>query len=102
MKRLTYDDMRKSLILDYETKGNKGLKKYKSGEPWGLKHLDGFFKGTLARSINTDAIHRYIKDRKKTEGERHHQPHPRSAQEDDEHREARRQARVPPVFSHAE
>ena len=66
MKSLTYEDMRKSLLLDYETKGVKGLKKYKSGEPWGLaQHLDPFFKGMSARSINTDALHRYIKDRKK-------------------------------------
>jgi integrase len=66
MKKLTYEDMRASLLLDYETKGVKGLKKYKSGEPWGLaQHLDTFFKGMSARSINTDMLHRYIKDRKK-------------------------------------
>src|SRR5271170_2279875 len=36
MKRLTYEDMRASLLLDYDTKGNKGLQRLKSGEPWGL------------------------------------------------------------------
>jgi integrase len=68
MKKLSYEHMRASLLLDYETKGVKGLKKYKSGEPWGLaQHLDPFFKGMSARSINTDMLHRYIKDRKKKE-----------------------------------
>jgi integrase len=66
MKKLSYADMRASLILDWEVKGNKGLKKYKDGEPWGLRlHLDPFFGGSSARSITTDVINRYIRDRKK-------------------------------------
>lgn len=70
MKKLTYEDMRASLLLDYETKGNKGLKKYKSGEPWGLvQHLDPFFKNRLARTINTDLLYRYISDRQKAKKE---------------------------------
>jgi integrase len=62
MKSWSYEDAREALIRDWKAKGNKGLKKYKrrGGEPWALLWLDDWFKGRLMRTIDTDAIHRFI------------------------------------------
>ncbi len=59
-KRLKYEDMRKALLADMANKGNRGLKKYKHGLPGGMQHVDEFFKGKPARSINTDLINEFI------------------------------------------
>ncbi|MGC2529786.1 MAG: tyrosine-type recombinase/integrase [Candidatus Acidiferrum sp.] len=62
-KKLRYEDMRKSLLADMANKGNRGLKKYKHGLPGGLQHIDEFFKGKTARSITTDLINEFIRDK---------------------------------------
>jgi integrase len=66
MKSWRYEDARLALIRDWKAKGNRGLTRYRSGEPWGLsQHLDKFFTSRLMRTVNTDLIHQYIEDRQK-------------------------------------
>lgn len=62
-KKLRWEDMRKSLPADMAAKGNRGLKKYKHGLPGGMQHIDEFFKGKTARSITTDLINDFIREK---------------------------------------
>lgn len=66
-RKLRYEDIRKSLLLDYKVKGNKGLEEDKHGEPyiWGLNHTDQYFRSRLVRTIKTDALYRFIEKKQK-------------------------------------
>ena len=68
-RKLRYEDIRKSLLLDYKTKGNKGLEMDEDGEPyvWPLNHTDGYFRNRFVRTIKTDTLHKFI-DMKQDEG----------------------------------
>src|SRR6266576_5456526 len=68
-RKLRYEHIRESLLLDYKTKGNKGLEKNEDGEPyiWGLNHIDGYFRNRFVRTIKTNALHKFI-EKKQDEG----------------------------------
>ena len=65
MKRLKYEDIRKTLIMDYRTRGVKMLEEDEDGNPyvWGFEHLDPFFKNRLVRMITTDLLYQFIEKR---------------------------------------
>jgi integrase len=65
MKKLKYEDIRKTLILDYRTRGVKMLEKDNDGNPyvWGFEHLDSFFKNRPARMITTNLLYEFIEKR---------------------------------------
>jgi integrase len=65
MKKLKYEDIRKTLILDYRTRGVKMLEEDKDGNPyvWGFEHLDPFFKNRPVRTITTDLLYEFIERR---------------------------------------
>lgn len=65
MKKLKYEDIRESLVLDYRTRGVKMLEKEEDGSPyvWGFEHLDPFFKNRLVRTITTSLLYRFIEKR---------------------------------------
>ena len=67
MKKLKYEDIRKTLIIDYRTRGVKMLQERKDGNPyvWGFEHLDPFFKNRLVRTISTDLLYQFIEKRQK-------------------------------------
>src|ERR1039458_8653207 len=58
-------DIRKTLILDYRTRGVKMLEEDEDGNPyvWGFEHLDPFFKNRPARTITTDLLYEFIERR---------------------------------------
>src|SRR5260370_37481613 len=60
--KLRYQDNRKSRLLDYKTKGNKGLEMDEDGEPYvsPLNHTDGYFRNRFVRTIKTDTLHKII------------------------------------------
>ena len=64
-KKLRYEDVRASLLLEYSNKQNKSLRQQKNGEVsiGGLKHLDRFFKGVLVSRIDTDLIQKFVQQR---------------------------------------
>src|SRR2546426_2235176 len=64
-KKLRYEDVRASLLLEYSNKQNKSLRQQRSGDVTigGLKHLDGFFAGALVARIDTDTIQEFVKQR---------------------------------------
>jgi len=65
IKKLKYEDIRKTLILDYRTRGVKMLEEDKDGNPyvWGFEHLDPFFKNHPVRTITTDLLYQFIERR---------------------------------------
>src|SRR6266436_7999087 len=65
MKKLKYEDIRKTLIMDYRARGVKMLEEDKGGNPyvWGFEHLDPFFKNRLVRTITTDLLYKFIERR---------------------------------------
>ena len=65
MKKLKYEDIRKTLIMDYRTRGVKMLEEDADGSPyvWGFEHLDPFFKNRLVRTITTDVLYQFIEKR---------------------------------------
>jgi hypothetical protein len=65
MKKLKYEDIRKTLIMDYWTRGVKMLEEDKDGNPyvWGFEHLDSFFKNRPVRTITTDLLYKFIERR---------------------------------------
>jgi integrase len=67
MKKLKYEDIRKTLIMDYRTRGVKMLDEEGDGSPyvWGFEHLDPFFKNRLVRTISTDLLYQFIEKRQK-------------------------------------
>jgi integrase len=67
MKKLKYEDIRKTLIMDYRTRGIKMLEEDADGSPyvWGFEHLDPFFKNHLVRTITTDLLYQFIEKRQK-------------------------------------
>ncbi len=64
-KKLRYEDVRSSLLLEYSNKQNKSLRSQKNGEVsiGGLKHLDRFFQGVLVSRIDTDLIQKFVQQR---------------------------------------
>src|SRR6266576_934085 len=69
MKKLRYEDIRKTLILDYRTRGVKMLEEDEQDNPyvWGFEHLDPFFKNRLVRTVTTDLLYKFI-ERRQAEG----------------------------------
>jgi integrase len=69
MKKLRYEDIRKTLIMDYRTRGVKMLEEDEQGNPyvWGFEHLDPFFKNRLVRTVTTDLLYKFI-ERRQAEG----------------------------------
>jgi integrase len=67
MKKLKYEDIRKTLILDYRTRGVKMLEEDKEGNPyvWGFEHLDSFFKNRAVRTITTNLLYEFIEKRQR-------------------------------------
>jgi integrase len=67
MKKLKYEDIRKTLIMDYRTRGVKMLEEDGDGSPyvWGFEHLDPFFKNRLVRTITTELLYQFIEKRRK-------------------------------------
>lgn len=60
LKKWRYEDAREALLEDYRDKGNRSLKKYKSGLPSGLaQHVDPFFRGRLCKAIDTTLLHAF-------------------------------------------
>ena len=68
-RKLRYEDIRKSLLLDYKTKGNKSLEEDENGESyiWGLNHTDYYFRNRLVRTIKTDTLYKFI-EKKQADG----------------------------------
>ena len=64
-KKLRYEDIRTSLLLEYSNKQNKSLRHQKNGEAsiGGLKHLDKSFRGMLVSRIDTDSIQKFVQQR---------------------------------------
>ena len=63
-KKLRYEDLRASLLLDYANKQNKSLAVWHGQQSIsGLRHLDKFFAGVLVSRINTDLIQKFIASR---------------------------------------
>ncbi|PYU30752.1 MAG: hypothetical protein DMG28_17605 [Acidobacteria bacterium] len=64
-KKLRYEDVRASLLLEYSNKQNKSLRHQKNGDVsiGGLKHLDSFFTGMLVSRIDTDTIQEFVQQR---------------------------------------
>src|SRR5208283_5570329 len=69
MKKLKYEEIRKTLILDYRTRGVKMLEEDKEGNPyvWGFEHLDSFFKNRAVRTITTNLLYEFI-DKRQSDG----------------------------------
>src|SRR6202022_4816575 len=67
MKKLKYEDIRKTLIMDYRARGVKMLEEDKGGNPLvcGFEHLDPFFKNRLVRTITTDLLYQFVEKRQK-------------------------------------
>jgi len=65
MKKLKYEDIRETLVLDYRTRGVKMLEKDKNGNSyvWGFEHLNSFFKNRLVMEITTDLLYKFIERR---------------------------------------
>jgi integrase len=69
MKKLKYEDIRRTLILDYRTRGVKMLEEDmeedKDGNPhvWGFEHLDAFLKNRPVRTITTNLLYEFIEKR---------------------------------------
>jgi integrase len=65
MKKLKYEDIRESLVLDYRTRAVKMLEQEEDGSPyvWGFEHLDPFFKNRLVRTITSSLLYRFIEKR---------------------------------------
>jgi len=65
MKKLKYEDIRESLVLDYRTRGVKMLEQEEDGSPyvWGFEHLDPFLKNRLVRTVSTSLLYRFIEKR---------------------------------------
>lgn len=65
MKKLKYEEIRKTLVLDYRTRGVKMLEEDKKGSPyvWGFEHLDSFFKNRAFRTITTNLLYEFIEKR---------------------------------------
>ena len=65
MKKLKYEDIRKTLILDYRTRGVKMLEEDNDGNPyvWGFEHLDSFFENRPVRTITTNLLYEFIEKR---------------------------------------
>lgn len=63
--RITYEQMRDTLLADYAANGRSWLRKDKNGGSYiiGVSHLDRFFAGYRAMNITTDAIRQFIKRR---------------------------------------
>src|SRR2546422_2101655 len=64
-KKLTYSNIRESLLLDYRNSRNKSLLTLADGTEFlgGLKHLDAFFEATPVSRIDSDLISRFIRHR---------------------------------------
>jgi integrase len=61
-RKLRYEEIREGLLLDYKTKGNRGLEVDEDGAPyiWGLNHTDAFFRNKRVRSIKTNTLYKFI------------------------------------------
>jgi len=64
-KKFRYEDLRVALIQNYIERGNKSLQTTADGEQtiWGLKALDGHFKGFQVSKITTDAARQFAQKR---------------------------------------
>src|SRR5215472_7493622 len=64
-QNLSYQELRKSFVSDYEVNHRKSLYRDASGQPKidALFHLDKYFDGWRARDIDTDALRRFITDK---------------------------------------
>jgi integrase len=60
VEKVTYEDLKKDLINDYELNAKRSLDRAELS----LKHLDGSFKGMRAINITTNQVERYILKRK--------------------------------------
>jgi len=67
MTKLTYEDIRRLLIVDYRIRRVKMLEQDEDGGPyvWGFEHLDPFFKNRLVTTITTDLLYKFIEKREK-------------------------------------
>jgi len=65
MKKLKYEDIRETLVLDYRTRGVKMLEEDENGNPyvWGFEHLNSFFKNRSVMEIITDLLYKFIERR---------------------------------------
>jgi integrase len=65
MKKLKYEEIRKTLIQDYRTRGVKMLEADKEGNAyvWGFEHLDSYFKNRAVRTITTNLLYEFIEKR---------------------------------------
>jgi hypothetical protein len=65
MKKLKYEDIRETLVLDYRTRGVKMLEEDENGNPyvWGFEHLNSFFKNRSVIEITTDLLYKFIERR---------------------------------------
>lgn len=63
--RVTYEEVRDTLIADYRANGRKWLRKGKGGKVYicGISILDKFFAGYRTISINTDILRKFIQER---------------------------------------
>jgi integrase len=63
--RVTYEELRDTLIADYEANRRRWLRKGRDGKSYicGVSRLDEFFYGYRAVNITTDAIRKFIRER---------------------------------------
>jgi len=63
--RATYEELRDTLITDYEANRRRWLRKGKDGKSYicGVSRLDEFFDGYRAIDITTDAIRKFVRQR---------------------------------------
>ena len=104
-RKLRYEDIREGLLLDYKTKGNKGLEEDQDGDAyiWGLNHTDEFFRNKRVRSIKTNTLYQFICEEAGGRSCKcYHQPLSRASETCDEHRQARWQTGFRPILPHAQ
>jgi integrase len=65
--RVRYEDLRNTLILDYEINGHRSLTRGPDGKPYltSVKHMDKYFAGWRVNAITVDAIRQYVLSRQK-------------------------------------
>lgn len=66
--RITYENLRDTLLSDYAANGRKWLRIGKDGKPYlcGVSTLNGFFKNFRAVDITADSLRTFIRDRRES------------------------------------
>jgi hypothetical protein len=87
MKKLKYEDIRETFVLDYRTRGVKMLEEDKDGNPyvWGFEHLNSFFQEPIGHGDHHGpALQIHWEARKRWGKERANKPESQLVAENDE------------------